>query len=163
MLQLPLTCFLLLRSTIVFLCLRRFLIPLSLRCFICISHVSMLWYVFLFLLSGINGAFVAQACWINCLYVYKDIRYHANDVGYYGIPRDINNDGMYEDGTVCATTDSSHRRNENCRPMEKTFYLQYQYMTFVLAALAVFYYAPYAIFRYINTDVVSLKGSIESK
>ena len=79
------------------------------------------------------------------------------------MPRDINMDGMYPDGTVCATTDSSHSRNENCRPMEKTFYLQYQYMTFVLAALAALYYAPYAFFRFNNQDIVSLKGTIKGK
>ncbi|XP_066925423.1 uncharacterized protein [Clytia hemisphaerica] len=109
---------------------------------------------------GVDGNFVAQACWINGLYVYKDIRYHVNDIGYYGLPRDINNDGMFENGDICATTDSSHRVNEKCRPMEKTFYLQYQYMTFIMAALAVLYYAPYAFFRLINQDIVSLKGSI---
>lgn len=112
---------------------------------------------------GVDGGFVSQACWINGLYVFKDIRYHENDIGYYGIPRDINMDGMFEDGTICATTDSSQRRNEKCRPMEKTFYLQYQYMTFIMAALAVLYYAPYAFFRLINQDVVSLKGTIKGK
>lgn len=110
---------------------------------------------------GIDGGFVAQACWINGLYVFKDIRYHEDDIGYYGLPRDINMDGMFEDGTICATSDSSQRVNEKCRPMEKTFYLQYQYMTFIMAALAVLYYAPYAFFRLINQDVVSLKGTIK--
>lgn len=109
---------------------------------------------------GVDGKFVGQACWINGLYIYKDIRYHNNEVGYYGIPRDINNDGMYENGIVCATTDASHRSNDICKPMEKTFYLQYQYLTFVLAALAFLYYAPYAFFRLINQDIVSLKGTI---
>jgi len=113
--------------------------------------------------SGLDPKFVAQACWINGLYVFKDIRYHDNEIGYYGIPRDINSDGLFADGTVCATTDSAHRRNEKCRPMEKTFYLQYQYMTFVLAALSALYYIPYAFFRLINQDIVSLKGSIKGE
>lgn len=108
--------------------------------------------------AEIDGGFVGQACWINGLYVYEEIRYHENEIGYYGIPRDISNDGIYPDGTLCNSKES-----DQCRTMEKTFYVQYQYMTFVLAALAVLYYAPYCMFRLINQDIVSLKGSVKGK
>jgi len=110
---------------------------------------------------GIDGGFVSAACWINGLYVYEEIRYHANEMGYYGLPRDINQDGMFPNGEVCATTDSSHRAVPNCKPMEKTFFLQYQYMTFFMLAMAVVYYAPYAVFRKNNEDMVSLKNSVK--
>lgn len=110
---------------------------------------------------GIDGGFVSSACWINGLYVYEEIRYHANEMGYYGIPRDINKDGMFENGQVCATTDTSHKKVEGCKPMEKTFFLQYQYMTFFMMAMAFLYYAPYALFRKNNEDMNSLKGSVK--
>jgi len=110
---------------------------------------------------GVDGGFVSSACWINGLYVYEAIRYHANEVGYYGIPRDVNIDGMLADGkTLCSTTDRAHSRNSDCIPMEKTFFLQYQYMTFFMLAMAALYYSPYAIFRKNNEDMNSLKGSI---
>lgn len=111
---------------------------------------------------GIDGGFVSSACWINGLYVYENIRYHANEVGYYGIPRDINLDGTLPGGQLCATTDRSHLDNKDCTPMEKTFFLQYQYMTFFLLAMAGLYYSPYALFRKNNEDMRSLKGSIEA-
>lgn len=110
---------------------------------------------------GLDKDFVSSACWINGLYVYREIRYHANDVGYYGIPRDINMDGMYPNGQVCPTTDTSHKPVLDCKPMEKTFFLQYQYMTFLLLAMGVLYYAPYIVFRKVNEDMVSLKGTMK--
>jgi len=111
---------------------------------------------------GIDGGFVSSACWINGLYVYERIRYHANEVGYYGIPRDVNIDGVLSDGkTLCSTSDRSHKANEDCTPMEKTFFLQYQYMTFFMLAMAALYYSPYAIFRKNNEDMNSLKGTIK--
>jgi len=111
---------------------------------------------------GIDGGFVSSACWINGLYVYEEIRYHADEMGYYGIPRAINQDGIFKDsGLTCATRDSSNRKVEGCTPMEKTFFLQYQYMTFFLLAMALIYYAPYMLFRKNNEDMHSLKGSIK--
>ena len=35
-------------------------------------------------------------------------------------------------------------------------------MTFLLAAFAVLYYSPYAVFLLVNQDMVSLKGSVEA-
>lgn len=107
------------------------------------------------------GGFVSSACWINGLYVYKDIRYQADGVSYYGIPRDINLDGMDAQGKICATTTSAHKATPGCKAMKKEFFLQYQYMTFLLSAVAVLYYLPYAIFRKVNEDMASLKKSIK--
>jgi len=109
----------------------------------------------------IDGGFVSSSCWINGLYVYKDIRYHVNEVGYYGVPRDIMMNGRDTDGQLCGTKDSSHRKNPECREMEKTFFLQYQYIAFLLLALSLLYYAPYFLFKKVNEDIVSLKGSIQ--
>jgi len=111
--------------------------------------------------SSVDGGFVAQACWINGIYIYRDIVNH-DDVGYYGIPRDISINGMNGEGELCSTTDKSHRPVAGCEPLEKTFYLQYQFMVFLLAAFALLYYAPYAVFLLVNQDIVSLKGSVEA-
>lgn len=112
---------------------------------------------------GAPGGFVKSACWINGLYVYEKIRYHVDEVGYFGIPREIRNDGMFPDGSLCNSQDETTILHSpvKCEPLKKTFFLQYQYMTFVLAALALLYYAPYGLFRAINVDMVSLKGSLE--
>merc|ERR1712151_993832 len=45
--------------------------------------------------------------------------------------------------------------------MKKQFYLQYQYMPFLIATFAMLYYLPYLIFKVVNTDLVSLKNDIK--
>merc|ERR1712179_158328 len=45
--------------------------------------------------------------------------------------------------------------------MTKEFFIQYQYMTFLLTAVAALYYVPYAVFKKVNEDMASLKKSIE--
>lgn len=109
--------------------------------------------------SNLDKNFVSSACWINGLYVYEEMRYHRNQLGYYGIPNDIDMDGMLSNSQLCASKKSSKR--SNCKPMEKTFFLQYQYMTFLLLAMSVIYYAPYAVFRKVNEDIVALKLTIK--
>ena len=56
----------------------------------------------------------------------------------------------------------------DCQPMKKLYYLQYQYMPFFVASMAVLLYMPYVLFRIINTDMVSLrttlgKGNVSSR
>ena len=46
--------------------------------------------------------------------------------------------------------------------MEKTFYLQYQWFPFYVAAMGFLFYLLYILFRYINTDLISLKGTIKA-
>ena len=109
----------------------------------------------------LDVGFVSQACWINGLYVYEEIRYHADDVGYYGIPTDMTLNGIHpESGELCATTNVAHQNTENCQPMKKTFFLQFQYMTFVMALLALLYYFPYAIHRLVNEDIGQLQDTM---
>ena len=62
----------------------------------------------------------------------------VSEVGYYGIPKDIDYEG-YINGTthLCMMEPKlGVKPNPNCVPMEKTFYLQYQWMSFFVAALA---------------------------
>jgi len=112
-----------------------------------------------------DAGFTSSSCWINGLYVYENIRYHNNDIGYYGLPRDIRFNGMDSKGKLCETDDSTTNpkpgRNKDCSPMEKTYFLQYQYFTFFLVMMGALYYAPYMFFKYVNTDIQSLKESIK--
>jgi len=107
--------------------------------------------------ATVGGGFVSSACWINGLYIFREIGYHS-DVGYYGIPRDINYDGKYANGQLCPVKDV----NKGCEPMHKTFYVQYQFLTFLLAVFAALYYSPYAFFSFVNQDVKSLKTTVEA-
>jgi len=106
------------------------------------------------------GGFVSSACWINGLYIYKDLPTDPEQTWYYGMPKDINLDGRDSEGRICATTNAAHTRNPDCKPLTKIFYVQYQYVTFLLTALALVYYLPYAVFRKVNEDKTSLKTSI---
>lgn len=113
-----------------------------------------------------DASFASSSCWINGLYVYENIRFHNNELGYYGMPRDISYNGMLDNGELCTTLSSATNvlnkgSNKNCQPMEKTFFLQYQYMTFFLILMGALYYAPYTFFKFVNTDIQSLKSTIK--
>jgi len=108
--------------------------------------------------AGIDKGYVHQACWIQGFYIYKELKGTPGIMGYYGIPRQLNHDGMYPDGALC--TVSQH--NPKCEPMTKTFYLQYQWFPFYIAVIGFLFYLPYILFRYINTDLISLKASIKA-
>jgi len=108
---------------------------------------------------GINGGYVSSACWINGLYVYEEIRSHADQLGYYGVPRAINHNGKLPSGHLCATV-NAHKVTPDCKEMTKTFFLQYQYLVFVVACLAALYYCPYVFFKMANADFISLKDNL---
>ena len=52
-------------------------------------------------------------------------------------------------------------RNPHCKEMSKTFYLQYQWMPFLVASLALMQYFPYFVFRIVNTDMISLRQTLK--
>lgn len=111
----------------------------------------------------ISGGFVSATCWIQGVYVYKELQDKVDKVAYYGIPKNMDNDGMLS-GTedLCTTSPKlSARPNPNCRPMTKTFYLQYQWMPFLVAALAILYYLPYVAFTTANQDLISLRKEVK--
>ena len=53
--------------------------------------------------------------------------------------------------------------NPNCVPLEKIFYLQYQWMAFFVGALAVVYYLPYVMYCKVNEDIITLRKHLKSK
>jgi len=61
---------------------------------------------------------------IQGVYIYRDLIGRDDDMAYYGIPKDIENDGMYN-GELCKSVEKlTGLRNKHCIPMEKTFYQQ---------------------------------------
>lgn len=113
---------------------------------------------------GVDGDFVSDACWIQGVYVFKELMDRIDEVAFYGMPKDINYDGMLvESGYLCKTTDPLNRaRGLHCRPLTKTFFLQYQWFPFFIAALTILYYLPYVLHLYGNPDLISLKKKLKS-
>jgi len=108
--------------------------------------------------------FLHAACWIQGMYVYKQLLDRVNDVAYFGMPKNIDQDG-YINGTddLCEMVPRLDATpNPKCIPMDKTFYLQYQWMAFFVAALAVLYYLPYVMFCKINSDLICLRANMKS-
>lgn len=112
---------------------------------------------------NIDGGFVSAACWIQGVYVYKELQTMVNRVAYFGMPKNMDHEGMIE-GTseLCNLRPKlGQKRNEKCIEMTKRFFLQYQYMPFFVAALAILYYLPYIAFRTLNKDKQSLKDDMK--
>ena len=84
--------------------------------------------------------------------------------GYYGIPKDVEFDGMTVDRKLCRQVNrATNLRDQQCHAMTKVFYLQFQYFPFFIASLAVMYYMPYILFRINNADMISLKSNLKSE
>ena len=110
--------------------------------------------------SYLSKEFIHSVCWISGFYIYEEMRYNLDESSHYGIPQNINRDGIDQSGQLCSKTDM-FGVNERCKPMTKLYYLQYQWMPFYIGTLAVLYYTPYIVFRIVNTDLVSLKEAIK--
>ena len=83
--------------------------------------------------------------------------------GYYGIPRNMDYDGINSLGQLCSTENRALDKVPGCKPMTKLYYLQYQYMPFFMAALALTFYIPYLVFRVSNNDLISLKDTMKGE
>ena len=65
---------------------------------------------------------------------------------------------------LCSTTPKLDAQpGVECRPMTKTFFLQYQYMPFLIATLAVVYYLPYIAYCAINRDIILLRKDLKDE
>nr|CRX73271.1 Innexin 3 [Hydra vulgaris] len=105
--------------------------------------------------------FASSTCWIQGLYVYKEMRSRIDESSYYGIPKDMDYDGLMNNKVLCPTESKlSTLAGVDCVPMKKTFYLQYQWMPFYLATLAVLYYFPYFFYKTVNSDLIELTEEI---
>ena len=108
-----------------------------------------------------NTSFVSKTCWINGIYVYEDVPIKDTDMmNNFGLPP-FEYDGE-DKGFLCSTA-AKHMSSVGCKPMKKTFYLQYQYLPLVFAALAILYYAPYILFKLFNQDLKSLNEACNGR
>ena len=99
------------------------------------------------------------------MYVYKQLIDRVDNVAYFGMPKNIDQEGYFnETGDLCSLVPQlGVEPNENCIPMEKTFFLQYQYMAFLVAALSIAFYTPYLMFCRVNKDMISLREAMKSE
>ena len=88
-----------------------------------------------------------------------------DNVAYFGMPKNIDHEGYVNGTNDLCTLDPQLgvEPRKDCIPMEKTFYLQYQYMAFLVASLSILFYAPYLLFCRVNKDMISLKETIISE
>jgi len=108
---------------------------------------------------SISKSFVSNACWMNGVYIYRNI-HGENQSYYYGIPDDINHDGINKFQQPCATVNNAWKKNTECKPLQKTFFLQYQWFPIAIAAFGFLYYLPYLLFCLVNTDLDGLKAAL---
>jgi len=112
----------------------------------------------------IDTDFVASACWIQGLYVYKEI-YESNhpESYHFGMPRRISHDGITPSGKLCPTitAEGIYQDPEECKPMTKMFFLQYQYMPFYICVIGMLYYMPYLLYLACNDDMTSLHATVK--
>lgn len=103
-----------------------------------------------------SADFVSNTCWINGLYIYQNMTNRTSkEVGYYGIPLDVSFDSLYRDGRPCSVVTRHGRVKPNYIPMEKIYYLQYQWFPFFIASLMILYFLSYTMLIIVNIDMVS--------
>ena len=108
------------------------------------------------------GGYTGKACWINGFYVYEQLRQKTECEGYFGIPVNIQHNGTVRNKKCETCIALDHDSDIKCLPMQKKFYIQYQWYPFFLAAMSLFYYLPYFLFTYANDDLKSLKKEIKN-
>lgn len=83
-----------------------------------------------------------------------------HESSYYGIPDNVNHDGVTSDGFLCSTT-YMYGTRKSCTPMSKLYFLQFQYMPFYTASLAFVFYIPYIIYKLTNFDMSNLRDAMK--
>lgn len=103
----------------------------------CTVKLTPVFFCFFFYRLGdheIDGGFVSQTCWIQGVYVYKELKDRIDEVAYFGIPKDITYDGFLkgsEKNALCNLQPKLNDKREDCEPMSKTFYLQVCFYLFI--------------------------------
>lgn len=71
---------------------------------------------------------MSSTCWIQGVYVYKELRDRIDEVAYFGIPSDMDYDGYLDntqDNELCPLKPKGNKKkSEHCVPLTKTFFLQ---------------------------------------
>jgi len=70
-------------------------------------------------------AFTERTCWLQGLYIYRQLHKRNDESAHYGVTKDIDLDGTLDGGQLCTTRPRlGKKKSENCEPMEKEFFLQ---------------------------------------
>jgi len=78
---------------------------------------------------GVGGGFVSATCWIQGFYIFTDLWNRTDETAFFGIPRDIDLDGVSPNGELCNTQPKMSKDFvEGCAAMEKTYFLQVIYI-----------------------------------
>ncbi|XP_057315380.1 innexin inx3-like [Hydractinia symbiolongicarpus] len=113
--------------------------------------------------TTLSDDFIHSSCWIKGFYVYPDMAKHMRSSGYYGIPKDLKDDGVWNTtGSLCSTESTMTYMRAACVPMQKHFFTQYQWMPFFVSSLSLVFYIPYLLFRVANTDMISLRLNLKN-
>ncbi|XP_057310171.1 innexin inx3-like isoform X1 [Hydractinia symbiolongicarpus] len=112
--------------------------------------------------------FVSHTCWVQGMYVYREMMNKFDSVSYYGVPKKLQDNGLRLGEYLCdadkkPTGPYAKNPAYACKEMTKTFFLQYQYMPFFICALALLYYLPYMISKTVNHDLINLREAIKKK
>ena len=73
--------------------------------------------------DGRVHSFISPTCWIQGLYIYRELQKRFDVVAYYGVPKDLSQDGFIQE-KLCRTENNQNIKNLWCKPMERTYYLQ---------------------------------------
>lgn len=106
-------------------------------------RASVLYHFFMFSDSHkIDEKFVSSACWIQGVYVFKELQDKQEMVAYYGLPKRMSDDGLYGNRYFCSIEEEDKYKmlsNRKCVAMKKTFYLQVRlYFSFTLFFIETF-------------------------
>lgn len=119
--------------------------------------------------NALPAYFIHRACWLKGVYVYPNLHEKMDHVSYYGIPTELDKDGVMEhtgtdktDHLLCNTESLRRRHKDKCKPMEKEYFHQYKYIPFYVGFLAFLFFYPYMIFKIANTDMLQLKANIRN-
>ena len=81
--------------------------------------------------TQVDSEFISAACWIQGVYIYPEMSKRMEESAYFGMPKEMNMDGLSKDENGVHWLCQSKRRDENtkrppqvCEEMEKVFYLQ---------------------------------------
>lgn len=111
---------------------------------------------------SLTEEFVHSTCWIRGFYIYKELMTRPKESSYYGIPRDVEINGVDSNEQLCRKYSKvTGELNPFCFPLTKMFYTQYQFFPFYIASLAIAFYLPYLLFRIVNSDMINLKTAIK--
>ena len=101
---------------------------------------------------------VVDSCFQG-LYIYNNINHlDQHELRYHGIPKQLKYNGIRRNKEFCHIGDDS---DKGCEPLKKTFYLQYQWFPFYMGAIALLYYLPYVVFKFVNGDIIQLKKKVK--